>query len=202
MEGNRSTSQRGHSVKWLGLAGLTSAVLLAAPLAQAEGYIGAGVGESKAKDISSLPGGSTDDTDTAWKVYGGYMFHPNVGVELSYIDFGKFTGSAPGLSVDAKPKGIDLSLLGVLPLPDRTSPFSLFGKIGADRWKVDTDTNVLGSASDHGTDLSWGVGAQYDFNRNWAGRLEWNRFQDVGDENITGQSDIDLISLNVSYKFR
>lgn len=200
MEANR-TWQRGYSMKWLGLAGLTSMALLVPPLAQAEGYIGVGGGESKAKDIVALPGGSVDDTDTGWKVYGGYMFHPNVGLELSYVDLGKFTGSAPGVSVEAKPKTVDLSLIGVLPLPDRASPFSLFGKVGGNRWKVDTNTN-LGSASDHGTDLSYGVGAQYDFARNWAGRLEWNRFRDVGDPNTTGRSDIDLLSLNVSYLFR
>ena len=59
--------------------------------ANAQWYAGASFGQSKMKDASSqLVGTSFDDTDNAWKVYGGYQFHRNVGVEFGYINLGTF----------------------------------------------------------------------------------------------------------------
>jgi OOP family OmpA-OmpF porin len=91
-----------------------------------------------------------------------------------------------------------------LPIADR---FSIFGKIGL--YKADTDLDVtvpgLGSASesDSNTDLTFGVGARYDFTRNLGVRLEWQRYQDVGGDfaGVTLESDIDVISVAVIWKF-
>lgn len=161
------------------------------------GYIGAGAGQSSMQDKNqALPGADVDDTDTGWKVFGGYMWNPYVGLELGYVDFGKF--SAAGQSAEWKAKGVDLSVLGVWPLANQ---FSLFGKVGANRWEVDNDVSGFGSTSDNGVDVSYGVGAQYDFTRNFGANVQWERYANVGDKDRTGQSDLDLVSLNVLYKF-
>src|SRR5579864_1294846 len=41
---------------------------------------------------------STDDSGSAWKVFGGVQFHPNFAIELAYLDLGEVTakGHASG----------------------------------------------------------------------------------------------------------
>ncbi len=170
--------------------------------ANAQWYAGGSFGQSTMKDTSSaLIGTSFDDTDNAWKVYGGYQFHPNVGVEVGYIDFGKFKGSGPAtVSDNWKATGINVSAVGTLPLANQ---FSLFGKVGLMAWDVDDKFSVgpvSGSAKKKGTNLSLGIGAQYAFTKQLAGRVEYERFTNVGNDD-TGKSDIDLLSIGVVFKF-
>jgi len=170
--------------------------------ANAQWYAGGSFGQSKMKDASSqLVGTSFDDTDNAWKVYGGYQFHPNVGVEFGYIDFGKFTGSGSGLSDNWKANGITVSAVGTLPLANQ---FSLIGKLGLTRWNVDDHFSVGAasfSAKENGIDLSFGFGGQYAFTKQWVARVEFEEFKNVGKESTTGKSDIDVLSIGVVYKF-
>ena len=62
--------------------------------------------QSKLKDAcTDLPSGlSCSDTDTAWKIFGGYQFSRYFAAELGYNDFGKATASGviSGVNVDAK----------------------------------------------------------------------------------------------------
>jgi len=184
------------------------ALTLVCNTANAQWYAGASIGQSKMKDASTqLIGTTFDDTDTAWKVYGGYQFHPNVGVEFGYINFGTFkgSGSAPGLgalSDSWKATGINVSAVGTLPLG---TAFSLIGKIGLTSWSVDDKFSVqalgAGSAKENGVDPSFGVGAQYAFTKQLVGRVEYEVFTNVGKENTTGKSDIDVLSIGVVYKF-
>jgi len=175
--------------------------------ANAQWYAGASLGQSKMKDASSqLVGTSFEDTDTAFKVYGGYQFHRNVGVEFGYINFGTFKGSGSiggtALSDNWKANGINVSAVGTWPL---TNEFSLLGKLGLTRWSVDdkfsTTLTGPGSAKENGINLSYGIGAQYAFAKQWAGRAEYEVFTKVGKENTTGKSDIDVLSIGVVYKF-
>lgn len=185
---------------------LALALLAASPFAFAEprgpgAYFGAGFGQSTMNDANTaFLGTTTDDTDTAVKIFGGYMFNPYFGLELGYIDFGKFTGSAP--REEWKATSVDFSLVGVLPLPDTNSNFSLFGKLGVNSWSVDDFVGGFGSLTANGADMSYGVGAQIDFNRNFGANIQWERFADVGDPNVTGRSDLDLVTVNFVYHFQ
>jgi len=202
----------------LGLAAIPST-------AQAAGwYGGIGFGNSTVKDDSSCsdvaslfdPGFScsTDDTDTGWKVFIGNQFNKNAAIEFGYVDLGKTTASASGtvlgtpvsLSGDVKAQGFNVDLVGSLPV---NNEFSFLGRIGLFRWDVDASAsaNVGGfpgsaSESDTGVDLTFGLGAQYDFTKNAGVRVEWERFQDVGNEDTTGQSDVDLLSLSLVFRFQ
>lgn len=204
-----------------------SAVLLAgvvfASVAQADWYAGAGAGQSKFKDsptscsdIGLDPGCSfsVDDKDTAWGVFGGYQFNPNGAVELGYVDLGKakinnISGTVTGIPVtgsgDFKATGVDVSLLGLLPF---SNGFGGMARIGLMAWdaKASASASALGvsaSVNDSatGTDLTYGLGLTYDFTKTVGGRLEWQRFKDVGDENKTGKTDIDLLSASVLFRF-
>lgn len=187
----------------LGLAAIPSMV-------QAEAwYAGASVGQSKAKgiicdlDITC----SSDDTDTGWKIYGGYQFNPNGAVEFGYVDLGKVKASGTdsflgAASIDWEASGFTAALVGSLPVGQN---FGLMGKLGLFHWDLDANasSSVFGSGSDtaSGTDLTYGLGLKYDFSKTVGVRAEWERFKDVGDDNTTGQGDIDLLSVGLVFKF-
>jgi len=190
-------------------------------------YIGAGFGQAKAKDAGNCsdfsgpglfnPGYSCsiDDTDTSFDLFLGYAITPNISAELGYVDLGKYTLDASGtvfgtstpvaLNGDIKAKGWTMSAVGTLPLQPS---FSLLGRFGFFIWNVDISVNassgsLSGSASDSasGTDPLFGIGAQWNVNKNLGLRGEWTHYVDVGDENTTGQSDVDNLSISVLYNF-
>lgn len=180
-------------------------------------YIGLSGGQSITQadggDISSAlssaglaPTGSTlDDTDTGWKLYLGYQFNPNFAVEGGYVDLGKFnfssTTAGGSLSGELKTKnGAFIDAVGIIPLQNN---FSIFGKLGL--YSIKSELNGSGpggsvSASHTTGDITYGIGAGYDFTRNLAARLEWERFNKVGD-NPTAEADLDLVSIGILYKF-
>jgi OOP family OmpA-OmpF porin len=191
---------------------LATALTAAAPApAQDTGfYAGGALGQAKAKDAcSGITGigfsGGCDDKDTAWKIFGGYQFNPNLGVELGYVDLGDFTANGTVLgapvSASAEAKGFELVGVGSIPF---TQQLSGYAKAGAFRWDVDTRTAAGATATgggDKGTDFTYGLGLKYDFTRNIAGRLEFQRYNNVGETSTTGQSDVNLWTAGVMFKF-
>ena len=175
-------------------------------------YVGASGGLSKARsacDFRGLPAGSTvnscDNTDTGWKVYGGYQWTSHWGFELGYYDFGKASASATVLGVPVtahgEATGWQLAATGTLPI---TPEFDVFAKLGIHNSDVDVRASAPGvsvSASGNSTDLAWGLGAKWNFTRNVSMRIEYERFNDVGDSNNTGKTDIDLLSIGVMFRF-
>jgi OmpA-OmpF porin, OOP family len=187
----------------LGFHGLASA--------QEDKYVGASVGQSKAKDgctgLDPSNGfvGSCKDTDTAFKVYGGAHFTRNWGAEIGYAYLGKtkadgiFLGTP--LSAEVKVSGIYLDGTGTLPIGDK---FSIFGKLGAFAWFLDSNASIsgfgTGSDSANGVCLTYGIGVQFDITKSLGLRAEWEEFNKVGN-NDTGKSDVSFGSVGIVYKF-
>jgi OOP family OmpA-OmpF porin len=176
------------------------------------GYVGVSIGEGKA-DLSvsdfndgSITSGSVDDTDTGWKLFGGYGFNKNVAVEGGYADLGKanFSGTSNGLgflyfpgsvNVDIETEAFFVDIVGIIPF----KKWALFGKIGFQNWDAEvTVTNgpvIGGSADDDGTDPHYGLGFEFRPSERWGLRLEWEVFTEVLEE------DIEAISVGGVYKF-
>lgn len=178
-------------------------------LAFAQGFFGIGVGQATV-DIDAVPIGSVvptvDDTDTSFKIFGGAMFNPNLGLEIGYTNFGE--GSARWddgfdyINDKYEASAFYIAGLGVVPITERVG---FFGKIGLASWDLDVSetSSIPGinySASESGMDLMFGIGAQLDVN-NMLLRLEFERFSDVGDADTTGQSDVDVVGLSAAFKF-
>ena len=128
----------------LGVAALAA---LAAPVAMAQDsgwYAGASAGRSAATvDDDRIRAGllgqglgtaSIDDRDhnTGYKLFGGYQFGRNLGLEMGYFDLGHFGYTAhtvpPGtLDGDIKLRGLNLDLVGTLPLGEK---LSVLGRAG------------------------------------------------------------------------
>ncbi|MDH3513425.1 MAG: outer membrane beta-barrel protein [Gammaproteobacteria bacterium] len=197
-------------IPFVGVFAITSLAL--SSLAQAEGwYAGVGFGQSKVQDFFECDLDITctaDDTDTGWKLYLGNQFSPNAAVEFGYVDLGqqKISGTDTVLgtvSLDTEAKGFDVALVGFLPVGNQ---FNLLGKIGLFRWDADisASSTAFGSGSDSetGFELMFGFGASFDIAKTVAVRIEWERFTDVGDEDVTGTSDVDLLSASLVFKFK
>ena len=167
-------------------------------------YAGLGVGQSKINDMCD--GATTcDNKDSSWTGFVGYQINKNFGVELGYVDLGKgtATGTVLGVPVAASADAKTFELVGVGTIPFGQD-FGAFAKLGIHRWSLDV-TGIAGgipvSASDNGTDLTYGLGLQWNFHKQAGARLYWQRYENVGDENTTGKSDVDVFGVSVLFRF-
>jgi len=208
-----------------GTLGLAVLAAIASPIAIAQQqvpvwYGGINIGQAKehfdhARMTSNVlgPGFATtsisnDDTDVGYKLYGGYRFHRYFAVEGGYFNLGKFdfaatTVPAGTLAGNVKVHGLNLDLVGILPITDR---FSAFGRVGAAYARTRDSFSGSGAAaafstsrSASDTNLKAGVGIQYDFNYNLGMRLEAERYR-INDA-VGGTGNVDLFSIGLVYRF-
>lgn len=195
-----------------------------ATIAQTGLYAGFGVGQSRVdirtgeervalRNLGYTSTVTARETSTGLKLFGGYQFNRFFALELGYADFGTFketatvtapvTGTAE-FSFDAHAYSLDA--VGTLPL--FSSSFAAFGKVGAALATVEgspSTCTVAGLACTAAAEEQYvpklGVGLQYGFAKNLALRVEWERYLNVGDPDITGESHIDLRGLSLSAQF-
>lgn len=145
--------------QWLAAASLLG-LLAAAPASAVDNgfYLGGSVGGASVEITEDNL--KFDESDFAWKIYGGYQLAQFLALEAAYRDFGKPDGTVQGFPVEVDPSGFDVSVLAGLPL----GPVYVFGKVGALFW--DADVNFDGdTGSDDGTDVGVGIGASIDLAR-------------------------------------
>lgn len=199
---------------------------VAALAIEAGWYVGAGGGQSSIKDFEDACDpftvddyvfdiASCDDEDTAWKAFAGYQFNPNWAFEVGYLDLGEGslkTGVVVVETTEISAKanweadGINFMAVGSYPVNDM---FSLSAKAGGFWWEADAkatvyaDGEAIGSYSDDDgkVDFGYGLGARVDFNENLAARVEWEKYLNVGGDEHTGESDVDVISASILFKF-
>lgn len=202
-----------------------AAVVAMAPVsgAMAEGfYFGASLGQAMVdlgskSEFDALLGGipatsELDDTGDAWNVQVGYRFNRYVGMEVGYTNFGKadyvaeITNTTQDYSVRYVSSGTSISALGFLPLGER---FDIHGRAGY----LHADTRVRERLEDVSTgdfvsqefkassnELFAGVGAAWNISPGFSLRVEYQKFFDVGDEDQTGEQDIDMVSFGVLFR--
>ena len=216
----------------LGALGVMTASLLAANPAQAQDntfinpdwansawYIGAGVGQSRANideprlraslaaNGETVTGFSKDQRDTGYKLFVGRQLNQYFAVEAGYFDLGKFdfksTTSGNGvLNGQAGFRGVNLDLLGQLPLSQR---LSLLGRVGMHYTKTNTEfsgNRLLGSTNTHASErklnAKLGLGLEYKFSEALALRGEVERYR-LNDA-VGNRGDADLYSVSLVYK--
>ena len=211
--------------KTSGMLGLAVLAVCSAPLASAQGtgwYGGASVGRSAATiDDERITRGlavqglattglDDDDRDTGYKVFGGYQFTPNLGVEAGYFDLGNFsyrarTSPAGTLNGDIRLKGLNLDLVGTLPLAGRLSALARVGVTTVRASDAFTATGAVrmpyasASPSERSTGLKAGLGLMYDVTDSLAVRAEVERYR-VKDA-VGNRGDVDLLSVGLIYRF-
>jgi len=120
-----------------------------------------------------------DDDDTAFKITGGYQINRTFAAEVSYGSF--FDKGGVELT------GFELVGVASFPLGNK---FSVYGKLGFLMWEADAGVG----GSEDGTDLTFGLGVQYDVTNKLGLRAGWQRY-DIDD------TDADLFSIGLIYRF-
>ena len=165
--------------------------LLSLPALSADNgiYLGASVGQSSVEFDDTVGGESInfDASATGFKAIAGWRFIDWLAVEANYVDLG--SGDDNGIETDVN--GVSLSAVGFVPV----GPVDLFARVGAVNWNADFDAPNLGvSESDDGTDLTYGVGAQF---RVWS--LSIRGEYEIFD--ISDADTVDMFSIGVTWTF-
>ncbi|MDO8264518.1 MAG: OmpA family protein [Gallionella sp.] len=210
--------------KTVGTLGLVGCAVMNSPIAAADDtgfYVGANIGQSKAKIddariISQLQGSGLattsiddNDTDTAFKIFGGYKLNKNIALEAGYFNLGQFgytanTFPAGTLSGKINLDGVNLDIVGSLPI---TGKFSGFGRLGltyAEARDSFTSSGAVAAPLDTNptkrfANYKAGLGLQYDFNEALGLRGEWERYR--ANDAVGSDGDIHMYSIGLVYRF-
>jgi hypothetical protein len=151
-------------------------VLLACSyIASANGYVGLSVGSTNVKaDLSSIGGGSVDESTGLAKFYGGYRFNKYVSLEGAYFSLAEVTASQAGNLTGTASGAVDMWAWGVygvafVPLSNRIEAYVIAG--GAS-WDADL-ASTTATASTDGFDALYGLGISYAFTRTFKGTADW-----------------------------
>ena len=160
--------------------------------------------------------GECDGTVKSLRVGGGYQFTPEWGIELSYAKSDQQSaGMILGTSVFWQVSGLQLSAIRTFPLvvpsafrdwlisanvwdADSIGKFSVLAKLGIARTELKLSEGVSASAISNNT--AYGIGIQYDYNKIYSARIQYEYLGLVGDIN-TGTSRVTLTSAGLVYKF-
>jgi len=203
-----------------------SLAALAAPVADAQEttgwYAGASAGRSAATiDDARITSGlaaqglggialSRDERSTGYKLFGGYQFNPYFGIEAGFVDLGRFgyrasTLPAGTLSGEMRVKGLNLDLVGTLPL---VGGLSALGRVGVTSMRASDSFAATGAVtmpyanahpSQRSSGLKAGIGLSYALTPSLAVRLEAERYR-LKDA-VGNRGNVDLVSLGLVYHF-
>ena len=210
-----------HTLRVLSLAGLGS-LLVTSTLAQEGGYSygGLSIGQSRAKiDEPRITAGllgsglstsafSRDESGQGFKVFGGYQLNRNFALEAGYFNLGKFgftatTVPAGTLSGSIKLQGVNLDLVGTLPLTERLSAIARVGGQYAqarDTFSGGGAVTVLNpNPSERRFNPKLGAGLQYEFSPSFLVRAEAERYR-INDA-VGNRGDINLYSVSLVFPF-
>jgi OOP family OmpA-OmpF porin len=205
------------------VAGIFALTTLATSLARAEDYgwyVGGNLGQTRATiddpriDANLRAKGFTFDSiaddkrSFGGKVFGGYQFNNYLAVEGGYFNLGKFgytatTVPAGTLRGDTKIQGVNLDLVGRLPVTDA---FSVFGRAGLNYASVRDRFSGTGavvvqdpSPSKREANLKVGLGMEYALNKALSVRGEVERYR-INDA-VGNHGDVDMVSVGLVYRF-
>jgi opacity protein-like surface antigen len=168
----------------------------------------------------------TRSQDLAGKAYAGYQFANPFALELGYVNLGEPQAQFAVSSTSAGTtnpftrnatyhiQGLNLAAVGRLLLDDQ---WSLHASVGAfySQYKYSEfgnqstgDPYSFTAPNLWQTNLSYGLGVSAQLSNQWVVRADWDRYQHVGNTfsfSTTGNgrfTDIDLLSLNLEYRFQ
>jgi OOP family OmpA-OmpF porin len=161
------------------------------PVSAQGGYAGASYMSSSAEFKTSFQ--NFDTSSDGWKIYGGFEFDKNFGVEITYYDLGDFSDTQGASTLDAQIWVYDLSLRGRIPLGER---FAFTGKLGYSSVIVESEAaNNLISVSLDGSDweLFYALGIDLRVGKALGFRAEW--------ESWNVENSLDAVSAGVYFRF-
>jgi OOP family OmpA-OmpF porin len=182
-------------------------------------YVGAGIGQARANiddarlkssltaNGATLNSFTTDERSTGGKLYVGKQLNQYFAIEGGYFDLGKFgfnstTSGNGALNGEVGFRGVNLDLVGQLPLSQR---FSLLGTVGMNYAKASahfTGNRLFAATnpnpSERKLNAKVGLGLEFKFSEALAMRAEVERYR-VNDA-VGNRGDVDMATLNLVYK--
>lgn len=124
---------------------------------------------------------------------------------MAYADFGTYSATFRS-GGDYATAELDVSSISASAI--LTAPISevvgVFGKVGIASWDqtvtYTSNIGLGGSESYSGTNPLFGIGISLNFDRTTVA-LQFEKHQDVGDKENTGEDDIDVIGVSASLSF-
>jgi OOP family OmpA-OmpF porin len=146
----------------------------------------------------------------AYKIFGGYQLSPHLAVEGGYFDLGQFgytarTTPAGTLNGDMKLRGLNLDLVGTMPL---VGNLSALGRVGVTSIRASDTFSATGAAhvpyssnspSQRSTDLKVGLGLAYAFTDALSMRVEAERYRFK--DGVGNRGNADMFSVGLLYRF-
>ena len=163
-------------------------------------YAGSKFGWSHYNDTSSSHDVDFDSDNVGGGIFAGYQINTWLAVEGGYDYLGNMgVNGHHGVSgSQMKNQGLQASLKASYGL---NSDWDLYGRAGVMGYRAESDIKGHNNF-DTGIRPVLAVGTEYAFNRNWAGRLEYQWVSNVGNENQIGaSSDISSVMAGISYRF-
>jgi OOP family OmpA-OmpF porin len=182
-------------------------------------YIGGGIGQSRANidnerltrsltaNGATMSSFSTDEKSVGGKLYIGKQLNQYFAIEGGLFDLGKFsfnsTTSGNGtLNGEVGFRGVNLDLVGQLPLSQRFSVFALVGMNYAQAKAHFTGHRLFASTKPNPSERKLngkaGLGLEYKFSEALAVRAEVERYR-LNDA-VGNRGDVDMASINLVYK--
>lgn len=180
---------------------LTLSALTLCATAQAQGYVGLGVG---ATHLNSDCSGTTscDNNGTGFKLFGGYKYTPSIAGELVYLDFGKAKASIPdfGGPVSGEIKTSALGL-GVAFMGPFSPDWSGVARLGIARVKAKVTASqgsLSASDSENSTQAYFGLGVGYALSK--AATIDLSA--DFSKSKFAGESgNVRIVGIGFTYGF-
>jgi OOP family OmpA-OmpF porin len=118
-----------------------------------------------------------NEDDIGFKIFGGYQFTRNIAAEIGYgMLFDKS---------DVEITALEFVAVGMFPLANQ---FSLIGKLGLANVEADSP-----GGSEDKTELTFGIGVQFDVDRNLAVRALWQRYDT--------EEELDWLTIGALWRF-
>lgn len=129
------------------------------------GYVGVGVATAKNTTIDSYKSSA--------KIYGGYDFDQNLGLEAGYTDFRDADYRVGGINGTTKGYGTYVAGKYTVPVNEQVAAY---GKLGLAYSKRSISDSAGLNYDNHDTGAYAGVGLQYKLNQNVALNAEYERY--------------------------
>lgn len=172
-------------------------------------YVGISAGQATVEDFCGGGESFCDDSAPTFRIHVGSKLSNFASFELGYryIDDVEASGVVSGVGVAAAVTGHFVDTTLQLGMPE-FGPFRVFTKAGLQFWRLNVDVaasngvqTASASDSDTGVGFRTGLGMSYEIADELWLRADWDYLVNIGDENETGETDINVFSVGPEFKF-